>query len=160
MVLDAGDGVTHAVPIYEGFAMPHSVMRADVAGRDVTRYLQLLLRKEGHHFHTSAEFEVVRTIKEVGIVIKLVYCFQLLIFYSCVFLSKLRLWHITLSQLGGSLCRWVINNKIFVLGFLTIYKKTLHLKLCMQRAYGMRLSVNIYFNKLIVMLIQFVHLLL
>jgi len=65
VVLDAGDGVTHAVPIYEGFAMPHSVMRADVAGRDVTRYLQLLLRKEGHHFHTSAEFEVVRTIKEV-----------------------------------------------------------------------------------------------
>lgn len=64
VVLDAGDGVTHAVPIYEGFAMPHSVMRADVAGRDVTRYLQLLLRKEGHHFHTSAEFEVVRTIKE------------------------------------------------------------------------------------------------
>ena len=67
VVLDAGDGVTHAVPIYEGFAMPHSVMRADVAGRDVTRYLQLLLRKEGHHFHTSAEFEVVRTIKEVRI---------------------------------------------------------------------------------------------
>jgi len=65
VVLDAGDGVTHAVPIYEGFAMPHSVMRADVAGRDVTRYLQLLLRKEGHHFHTTAEFEVVRTIKEV-----------------------------------------------------------------------------------------------
>jgi len=67
VVLDAGDGVTHAVPIYEGFAMPHSVMRADVAGRDVTRYLQLLLRKEGHLFHTSAEFEVVRTIKEVRI---------------------------------------------------------------------------------------------
>jgi len=70
VVLDAGDGVTHAVPIYEGFAMPHSVMRADVAGRDVTRYLQLLLRKEGHHFHTSAEFEVVRTIKEVHVVIQ------------------------------------------------------------------------------------------
>jgi len=50
--------------------MPHSVMRADVAGRDVTRYLQLLLRKEGHHFHTSAEFEVVRTIKEVRISIR------------------------------------------------------------------------------------------
>lgn len=65
MVLDAGDGVTHAVPIYEGFAMPHSVMRVDVAGRDVSKYLQMLLRKEGHKFHTSAEFEIVRTIKEV-----------------------------------------------------------------------------------------------
>ncbi|KAK2175560.1 hypothetical protein NP493_726g01067 [Ridgeia piscesae] len=64
VVLDAGDGVTHAVPIYEGFAMPHSVMRVDVAGRDVSKYLQMLLRKEGHKFHTSAEFEIVRTIKE------------------------------------------------------------------------------------------------
>merc|ERR1712168_1740698 len=61
---DAGDGVTHGVPIYEGFAMPHSIMRVDIAGRDVTRYLRLLLRKEGHDFHTSAELEVVKAIKE------------------------------------------------------------------------------------------------
>lgn len=65
VVLDSGDGVTHAVPIYEGFAMPHSIMRTDIAGRDVTRQLKLLLKKEGYKFNTSAEFEVVRTIKEV-----------------------------------------------------------------------------------------------
>lgn len=64
VVLDCGDGVTHAVPIHEGFAMSHSIMRVDVAGRDVTRHLQLLLRKENHIFRTSAEFEIVRTIKE------------------------------------------------------------------------------------------------
>lgn len=64
VVLDAGDGVTHAVPVYEGFAMPHSIMRVDVAGRDVTRYLRLLLRKEGMDLHTTAEFEVLRQIKE------------------------------------------------------------------------------------------------
>lgn len=66
MVLDSGDGVTHVVPIYEGFAIPHSIMRVDIAGRDVSRYLRLLLRKEGYNFNTSAEFEVVRTVKEVG----------------------------------------------------------------------------------------------
>ncbi|CAH2322486.1 alpha-centractin [Pelobates cultripes] len=64
VVLDAGDGVTHAVPIYEGFAMPHSIMRIDIAGRDVSRFLRLYLRKEGYDFHTSAEFEIVKTIKE------------------------------------------------------------------------------------------------
>ncbi|CAG2165821.1 unnamed protein product [Oppiella nova] len=64
VVLDSGDGVTHAVPIYEGFALPLSIVRSDIAGRDVTRYLKLLLRKEGLIFNTTAEFEVVKNIKE------------------------------------------------------------------------------------------------
>lgn len=64
IVLDAGDGVSHAVPVYEGFAMPSSIRRIDVAGRDVTEHLQTLLRKSGYVFHTSAEKEVVRLIKE------------------------------------------------------------------------------------------------
>ncbi|KAK6604941.1 actin [Botrytis cinerea] len=64
IVLDAGDGVSHAVPVYEGFAMPSSIRRIDVAGRDVTEYMQTLLRKAGYVFHTSAEKEVVRMIKE------------------------------------------------------------------------------------------------
>ncbi|KAI9892769.1 MAG: Actin-like protein [Vezdaea aestivalis] len=64
IVLDAGDGVSHAVPVYEGFAMPSAIRRIDVAGRDVTEHMQMLLRKGGHVFHTSAEKEVVRQIKE------------------------------------------------------------------------------------------------
>lgn len=64
VVLDSGDGVTHAVPVYEGFSMPHAITRIDVAGRDVTEHLMLLLRRAGHVFHTSAEREVVRCIKE------------------------------------------------------------------------------------------------
>ncbi|KAK6735416.1 hypothetical protein RB195_018557 [Necator americanus] len=36
----------------------------DVAGRDVTRWLRLLLRKEGTDLHRTSEFEIVREIKE------------------------------------------------------------------------------------------------
>ena len=64
VVLDAGDGVSHAVPVYEGFAIPSSIRRIDVAGRDVTEHLQMLLRKGGSVFHTSAEKEIVKQIKE------------------------------------------------------------------------------------------------
>ena len=44
--------------------MPSAIRRIDVAGRDVTEHMQMLLRKGGHVFHTSAEKEVVRLIKE------------------------------------------------------------------------------------------------
>lgn len=64
VVLDAGDGVTHAVPIYEGFALPLSIVRTDIAGRDVTAYLKMLLKRDGLNFNSTAEFEVVRCMKE------------------------------------------------------------------------------------------------
>ena len=66
VVLDSGDGVSHAVPVYEGFAVQNAIQRMDVAGRDVTEYLQILLRRAGYVFHTSAELEVVRQVKEAA----------------------------------------------------------------------------------------------
>jgi centractin len=41
VVADVGDGVTHVVPVYEGFALPHAVTRMDIAGREVTYQLQV-----------------------------------------------------------------------------------------------------------------------
>jgi len=64
VVLDSGDGVTHCVPMYEGFALPHSIRRIDLAGRDVTKQLQFHLRKAGTSFTTSAEMQIVQQIKE------------------------------------------------------------------------------------------------
>ena len=55
-VLDSGDGVTHAVPVYEGFALNNSIRRVDIAGRNVTEYLKLLLRREGHRFTARCKY--------------------------------------------------------------------------------------------------------
>lgn len=64
VVLDSGDGVSHTVPIFNGFAVSSAIQRIDIAGRDVTEYLQQLLRREGVNLNTSAEKEIVRQIKE------------------------------------------------------------------------------------------------
>jgi len=43
VVLESGDGITHAVPVYEGHAIRHAVQRLELGGQDLTRHTHHIL---------------------------------------------------------------------------------------------------------------------
>ncbi|XP_022939518.1 actin-related protein 2-like isoform X2 [Cucurbita pepo subsp. pepo] len=64
LVIDSGDGVTHVVPVVDGYSFPHLTKRMNIAGRHITSYLVDLLSRRGYSMNRSADFEAVREIKE------------------------------------------------------------------------------------------------
>ncbi|KAH9791859.1 actin-related protein 2 [Citrus sinensis] len=64
LVIDSGDGVTHVVPVVDGYSFPHLTKRMNVAGRHITSYLVDLLSRRGYSMNRTADFETVRQIKE------------------------------------------------------------------------------------------------
>ena len=64
LVVDSGDGVSHTVPVFEGFSLPHAIQKMEIAGRVLTDYAQKLLLEVGESFTSSAEMEIVKHIKE------------------------------------------------------------------------------------------------
>jgi actin-related protein len=68
IVLESGDAVTYAVPVYEGNVLPGAISRLDFAGRNLTDYMTKILTERGYPFDNPAEIprplDVASDIKE------------------------------------------------------------------------------------------------
>ena len=64
LVFDSGDGVSHVIPVVDGYIYRHAIQRLNLAGRHITNYLVKLMTLRGYAFNSSADFETVREIKE------------------------------------------------------------------------------------------------
>lgn len=64
-VIDSGDGVTHVIPVAEGYVIGSSIKHIPLAGRDITSFVQHLLRdRESKVIPASESFEVAKRVKE------------------------------------------------------------------------------------------------
>lgn len=65
-VVESGHTSTHVVPIFEGYALPHTTRKMDWGGRNITQHLASLLSTKGYSFATASELETVARIKETS----------------------------------------------------------------------------------------------
>ena len=56
LLLDAGDGVTHCIPVFQGTIMTKRFERLDIAGRHITNHLLKLLHMRGYAFNSTSDF--------------------------------------------------------------------------------------------------------
>ncbi|EJW73146.1 sea urchin Arp3, partial [Wuchereria bancrofti] len=63
-VVDSGDGVTHCIPVAEGYVIGSCIKHIPIAGRDITYFIQQLLRERENTVPSDQSYEVAKSIKE------------------------------------------------------------------------------------------------
>lgn len=63
-VVDSGDGVTHVIPVAEGYVIGSCIKHIPIAGRDITYFVQQFLRDREPHIPPEQALEVAKKIKE------------------------------------------------------------------------------------------------
>uniref|UniRef100_A0A4W2HPK4 Actin related protein 3B n=1 Tax=Bos indicus x Bos taurus TaxID=30522 RepID=A0A4W2HPK4_BOBOX len=64
IVIDSGDGVTHAIPVAEGYVIGSCIKHIPIAGRDITYFIQQLLREREAGIPPEQSLETAKAIKE------------------------------------------------------------------------------------------------
>jgi len=64
-VIDSGDGVTHVIPVAEGYVIGSSIKHIPLAGRDITAFVQNLHRERGEPIPPADSLEVAKRTKEL-----------------------------------------------------------------------------------------------
>lgn len=64
LVVESGEGITQAVPVFEGYAIPHAIFKMEVAGQDVTSAVQSLMMKEEEGAQFAPDLRVMQSLKE------------------------------------------------------------------------------------------------
>eukprot|EP01089_Gocevia_fonbrunei_P001603 TRINITY_DN1148_c0_g1_i1.p1 TRINITY_DN1148_c0_g1~~TRINITY_DN1148_c0_g1_i1.p1 ORF type:complete len:437 (-),score=118.48 TRINITY_DN1148_c0_g1_i1:120-1430(-) len=63
-VIDSGDGVTHVIPVAEGYVIGSSIKHIPLAGRDITAFVQQLHRDRGEKVPPAESMETAKRVKE------------------------------------------------------------------------------------------------
>ncbi|MBW03539.1 Actin-related protein 3C, partial [Eschrichtius robustus] len=63
IVIDSGDGVTHAIPVAEGYVIGSCIKHIPIAGRDITYFMQQLLREREVGIPPEQSLETAKAIK-------------------------------------------------------------------------------------------------
>mmetsp|Transcript_5736 Transcript_5736/g.8469 ORF Transcript_5736/g.8469 Transcript_5736/m.8469 type:complete len:422 (+) Transcript_5736:2376-3641(+) len=63
-VIDSGDGVTHVIPVVDGYVIGSCIKHIPLAGRDVTNFILQILRDRGEVIPPEDQLGVARIIKE------------------------------------------------------------------------------------------------
>lgn len=64
MVIDSGDGVTHVIPIVDGFVINQAIRHIPLAGRDVTNFVLNALRERGEPLPPDDALVIAQRVKE------------------------------------------------------------------------------------------------
>jgi actin-related protein len=64
LVCESGDDVTHTIPVFKGFSIPHAVGKTEIAGSVLTEWMQKLLQSQDIYITSHREMEIVRDMKE------------------------------------------------------------------------------------------------